>query len=104
MVKYRVDVSELAEEDLRDIVRYISSQLTASITAMKMMETIEEALSKLSEMPKGYPVVRDERLAAMGYRRLDVKNYVAFFTINEKKKIVDVELILYSRRDWASLL
>lgn len=54
MVKYRVDLSEPAQEDLHDIVRYISSQLTAPITTMKMMETIEEALSKLSDMPKGY--------------------------------------------------
>ena len=104
MVKYRVDVSEPAEEDLRDIVRYISSQLSAPITAMKMMETIESALSKLTDMPHGYPIIRDDRLASMGYRRVDVKNYTAFFTINEKEKVVDVERILYARRDWANLL
>ena len=104
MVKYRVDVSDPAEEDLRDIVRYISSQLSAPITAAKMMDTIEEALTKLSDMPESYPLVRDERLATMGYRRLEVKNYTAFFTINEKEKTVDIERILYARRDWANLL
>ena len=104
MVKYRVDVAEPAEEDLRDILRYISSQLSAPITAMKMMDTIEEAFTKLADMPDSYPLVRDDRLASMGYRRLEVKNYTAFFTINEKEKIVDVERILYARRDWANLL
>ena len=104
MGRYRVYVSEPAEKDLRDIVRYISSQLLAPITAMKMMETIEEELSKLSEMPCRYPVVRDDRLASMGYRRLDIKNYTAFFTVNEKEKAVDIERILYARRDWANLL
>ena len=104
MVKYRVDISDPAEEDLRDIVRYISSRLSAPITAMKMMDTIEEALTKLSDMPGSYPLVRDDRLASMGYRRLEVRNYTAFFTVNEKNKIVDVERILYARRDWANLL
>jgi plasmid stabilization system protein ParE len=104
MVKYSVDISEPAEEDLRDIVRYISSQLSAPMTAIKMMEAFEEALSKLSELPHGYPVLRDDRLASMGYRRVDIKNYTAFFTINEKDKVVDVERILYARRDWANLL
>ena len=104
MLMYRVDISEPAEDDLRDIIRYISSQLDAPITAMKMLETIEEALSKLSDMPERCPIVRDERLAAMGYRRLEIKNYAAFFTVNEKDKVVDVERILYARRDWASLL
>jgi plasmid stabilization system protein ParE len=104
MVAYRVDVSEPAEEDLRDIVRYITSELSAPITAIEMIETIKTALLRLSDIPHGYPVVRDDRLALMGYRRMDVKNYVAFFTIDEKKKIVDVERILYARRDWANLL
>lgn len=104
MAKYRVDLSEPAEEDLRDIVRYISAQLSVPVTAMKMVEAIEDALSKLADMPHGYPLLRDDRLASMGYRRVDVKNYTAFFTINEKEKVVDVERILYARRDWANLL
>jgi len=104
MEKYRVDVSEPAQEDLRSILRYISSQLSAPMTALKMVDTIEEALNKLAEMPDRYPLVRDDRLASMGYHKLEVKNYAAFFTINEKDKVVDVERILYARRDWANLL
>jgi plasmid stabilization system protein ParE len=102
--EYRVDVSEPAENDLMDIVNYISADLEAPITAMKMMETIEEALSKLRTMPHGRPKVREERLAAMGYRIEIIKNYIAFFTINEKEKVVDVERILYGRRDWKRIL
>ena len=104
MLKYRVDVSEPAEDDLRDIVRYISSQLDAPMTAMNMLETINDALSKLADMPYRCPIVRDDRLAAMGYRRLEIKNYTAFFTVNEKDRVVDVERILYARRDWVNLL
>ena len=104
MEKYRVDVSSPAEEDIRDIIRYISSQLSAPMTAMNMVDTIEEALTKLADMPESYPLVRDDRLASMRYRRLEIKNYTAFFTINEKEKTVDIERILYSRRDWANLL
>ena len=36
MVKYRIDVSEPAENDLRDTVRYISAQLSASMTALQI--------------------------------------------------------------------
>jgi plasmid stabilization system protein ParE len=104
MAKYRVDVSEPAENDLRDIVRYISAQLSAPITALKMMDIIEEALAGLADMPGSYPPVTDERLVAMGYRKLIVKNYNALFTINEKAKVVDVERILYARRDWLHIL
>jgi plasmid stabilization system protein ParE len=102
--KYRVEVSDPAENDLLDIVRYIAAQLTAPTTALKMMETIEEAMTGLKDMPEKYSLVSDERLAAMGHHKLVVKNYIVFFTINKKDRIVDVERILYARRDWLRIM
>ena len=104
MAEYRVDVSVPAENDLRDIVRYISAQFAAPMTAARMLDDIETALAGLVEMMQKSPSVTDERLAAMGYRKLLVKNYIAFFTIDEKAKVVDVERILYARRDWLIIL
>lgn len=104
MAKYRVDVSEPAENDLRDIIRYIASQLSAPISALHMMELLEEAMAGLSDMPQRCPLVADERLSQLGYRKLTVKNYVAFFSIDEKNKVVDVERILYGRRDWLRII
>ena len=104
MVKYRVDVSEPAENDLRDIVLYIASQLSATISALNMMELLEEAMVGLSDTPQRCSLVADERLSQMGYRKLIVKNYVVFFSIDEKNKVVDVERILYGRRDWLRIL
>jgi len=104
MEKFRIDISEPAEGDLRDIVRYISSQLSAPLTALKIMEAIDEAISKLSYLPHGYPLVRDDRLASMGYHKLTIKNYIIFYTINVKEKVVEIERILYGRRDWKNIL
>ena len=104
MAKYRVDISEPAENDLRNIVRYISAQLSAPMTAADMINTVEEAIVDLAVMPPKCPPVTDERLAMIGYRKLLVKNYIVFFTINEKSKVVDVERIFYARRDWHHIL
>ena len=104
MEPYRVDVSEVAENDLHDIVRYIASQLSVPITALSMMELLEEAMAGLSEMPQRFPPLADDRLSQKGYRRLAVKNHIVFFSIDEKNKAVDVERILYSRRDWLRIL
>lgn len=101
---YRVDISAPAEKDLRDIAKYISSQLSAPLTAMKMLEAIEEAIEGLSVMPQSRPPVIDERLFALGYHKLIVKNYIVFFSINAIEKVVDVERILHARRDWLYLL
>ncbi len=104
MEKYKVEISEPAENDLRDIIRYISAQLNAPISAGKMLEAIEDALMKLPEIPHGYQLVREDRLASLGYRCVNIKNYAVFYSINEKKKEVYIERILYARRDWANLI
>jgi toxin ParE1/3/4 len=104
MAEDRVDVSEPAENDIRNIVRYISAQFLAPATAAKMLDDIEEALGSLAEMPQKCPPVTDERLASMGCRKLLLKDYIAFFSVDEKAKVIDVERILYARRDWLSIL
>ena len=104
MAKYRVDISEPAENDLKDIIRYIASQLSAPESALNLMELLEEAMLSLSDMPQRCPLVSDERLSQMGYRKLIVKKYIVFFSIDEKNKVVDVERILFGRRNWLRFL
>jgi len=104
MVKYKIDLTTCAESDLRDIVHYVQAQLQAPLTAQSMLDVFEEALASLKEMPERCPLVRDERLAAMGYCKLLVKNYVVFYIVDQKNKVVVVERILYARRDWLRLL
>lgn len=104
MEKYRVYISEPAENDLRNIVRYISAQLSAPITALKKTDIIEKAINELAFMSQKCPFVVDERLAMLGYHKLVVKNYTVFYTIDEKSKVVDIERILYARRNWRCIL
>lgn len=104
MGKYSIDISEPAENDLRDIVRYISSQLSAPMTALKMMDAMEHAIAGLADMPKKHPLVSDERLALMNYHKLLVRNYIVFFTVDDQSNVVNVERILYARRDWLHIL
>lgn len=100
MTKYSVDLSEPAEKDLIDIVKYIASQLSSPMSAYHMMDIFEEAIANQSYSPQRCPLIADERLSVLGYRKLMVKNYIVFFSVDEKNKVVDVERILYERRDW----
>ena len=104
MDRYRVDISEPAENDLIAMIRYINTQLNAPITAEKTLDAIVGLISNLDNMPQRIPMVSDERLSAMGYHKLVYKNYIIFFTIDEEKKVVDIERILYGRRDWRGLI
>ncbi|MCL2310118.1 MAG: type II toxin-antitoxin system RelE/ParE family toxin [Proteobacteria bacterium] len=80
------DVSLPAENDLRDIVRYVSAQLLSPITALKRLAVFEEALSSLSEMLQKHPLVIDDRLSSMGYRKLIVKTTLCSLRSTKKRK------------------
>jgi addiction module RelE/StbE family toxin len=101
---YKVDITEPAENDLREIATYISSQLNAPLAALNIIRELRKKISDLETNALIYPLVRDERLAAIGYRQLFVKNYTVFYIVNEKDKSVDIDRLLYSRRDWRNLL
>jgi len=104
-IEYRVIFTAQAEKDLNEIEEYISEELHAPIAAERFTDAVENVVDHLSFLPQGYPKVRDDRLAARGYRWIGIhKNYVAFFTIDERDKIVNVERILYGRRDWMRIL
>ena len=104
MAVYKVNLTDHAESDLREIARYISSQLNAPTTALNMVRTVKTSIAKLRTSPFAHPLVKDERLASIGYRALFIKNYYAFYIVNKKEKAVTVDRILYGRRDWQSLL
>ena len=104
MKKYSVEVSEPAKQDVLNIARYISSQLTAPKAALEMVDSLAAGMESLDGNPKRQPLVRDDRLAAKGYRLLPVKNYLIFYKVDEQAHVVDIIRILYSRRDWSNLL
>ncbi len=104
MARYDVVYTRSARNDLADILRYIAVTLTEPSTAQRMLATITRAIASLASMPQKCPLVDDERLAYLGYRKLHIKNYIAFFSIDEETRTVNVERILFARRDWLHIL
>ncbi|MCL2076862.1 MAG: type II toxin-antitoxin system RelE/ParE family toxin [Oscillospiraceae bacterium] len=104
MEKFNVDLTEPAENDLRDIANYISTQLNTPISALNVIKAIKTKIETLETMAMVYPLVRDDRLASLGYRSITVKNYTSFYIADEKTKQVDVDRILWARRDWQNIL
>ncbi|MCL1949786.1 MAG: type II toxin-antitoxin system RelE/ParE family toxin [Turicibacter sp.] len=101
---YNVDISSVAEIDLREIIQYISNQFSAPTTAMEMLNAMENAIFSLSEFPQRFPLVGDERLFQLGIRKLTVKNYLVFYSIDEEGQTVNFIRILYARRNWLRIL
>lgn len=88
MEAYDVYMTEPADNDLRDIVRYISSQLNAPVTALNMLKTIRAAVASLETMAHVYPLVRDDRLALLGYWLLVIKITLHSILLMKQKRLL----------------
>lgn len=102
-MKYAVHITERAQRDINEAADYIEFSLKNPQAADALLDAVERELSGLANMPERYPVVTDDFLASLGLRLVRVKNYLAFYRIDESKAKVYVVRFLYGRRDWVSL-
>ncbi|GHU50654.1 hypothetical protein FACS1894127_6200 [Clostridia bacterium] len=69
-----------------------------------MIAKLKKAMFSLDTSPHSCPLVRDDALAAQGYRGMFVDSYAVFYVIAESEKTVNVSRVLYGRRNWVDLL
>lgn len=94
MRKYKIKITDLAEQDLEkigDYITYIKKNPSAAINTVK---GIRKAISKLRYAPK-LELDEDEELAALGIRKIYYKNYKAYYIIDEKNQAVIIVRILH---------
>lgn len=63
-----------------------------------------EKIGELTQMPEKLRLVDDPVLAVWGIRFIRVNNYLAFYTIDEDKKVVIIVRFLYQKSNWNTIL
>jgi len=103
--QYKICFTEAAKIDLYNTREYIAEQMLMPITAFRLSKTIKRELKeKLSFTPQKFRLINNARLAAMGYRRMNVKNYIVIFIISEEENTVNVARIIHRLRDLDAVL
>ncbi|MCB2291867.1 type II toxin-antitoxin system RelE/ParE family toxin [Clostridium sp. CS001] len=98
--KYRIDYLPIAEKDLSDIIEYIT--LDSPQSALKLLEEIDESISKLEEFPLMGINLKDTRLQRFNYRIVVVSSYLVFYVV--KDEYVEIRRILHGKRKYQFLL
>lgn len=96
---YKAVFNEIAKEELENIYKYVSQNLVSKISADRLMERIEECLLRLEQFPYSCPEVKIKPKNLL-YRKLIIDNYIAIYSVNERKKQVNIVHIFYSRKDY----
>jgi len=103
-MSYKIRIMKPAQNDMREIYRYIADDLQNPSAAFNRISLIDEKILSLKENPARIALVRDRFLASKGFRMIVVKSHLVFFVLREESKTVSVMRILYGRRDWLRML
>ena len=72
---YAVEMSEKSQNDLKEIIEYISSQLEMPLAAKKLYSEIKNCINSLSQMPERYKEYDKEKYKSYNLRMVLVNNY-----------------------------
>lgn len=101
---YSISYTPPATRDIRCILDYISYAIFEPQAALSVVNAITARISKLETMPVRYPVYRDWPVKTEKIRYFTVKNYVVFYSCNEKNLTVSIVRVIYGGRDIAAEL
>ena len=85
-------------------VDYIEFSLKNPKAADDLLDTVTKQIGTLSDSPQKFRLVDDPVLASWEIRFVIINNYLAFYTIDEKKQTVIVVRFLYQKSNWSSIL
>ncbi|MCL1820492.1 MAG: type II toxin-antitoxin system RelE/ParE family toxin [Oscillospiraceae bacterium] len=99
---YEVKLNEDAEQDLREIYRYIALSLLEPEIASNINCRIVAKLMSLNHTPERYPIYQVEPWKSRKLRRINIGNYSGFYYLTENA--VEVIRILYGGRNISTIL
>ena len=95
--QYRIEITDLAAEDLENAGDYIAYQLKNPSAAVNTVEGIRQQINSLCDFSERNGLDEDEKLAELGIRNDFYKNYKIYYVVNND--VVYVVRILHMRVD-----
>ena len=91
-----------AADDLKEMHNYITDSLKEYKTADEYLKMLRKAIQSLDEMPLRCRGIDSEPFKSMQLRRLVVKNFYVYYTVDSVSfvvNVVNVRGVIYSHRE-----
>ena len=102
--KYKIEVSKTAEQDLVNIISYLKYDLAGDIIADKYKILFKQKLKNLEDIAGSMPILSEKLTGHKNIRKVNVKNYIIFYIVDEEKNKVFVLRIGHTFMDWEKYL
>lgn len=96
---YSYRFTEKAENDLDEILRYISDDLNNPSAANDLVVEFFNSVNNILAFPKSGKTVINEFLSDRDIRRVLVSNYTLYYKISDEEKVIYLVRFIYSKRN-----
>lgn len=96
---YIVKITSQAEEQIQEIIHYITYELKSPDAALHLLDVLEDSFSSLTHLPQRVALLDEEPWHTKGIHRLPVMNFLVYFWIDEDNMKVQVTAVIYGKRD-----
>lgn len=104
MKKYQVEISETAEQDLKNIISYLRHNLAGDIIADKYKILFKQELKNLENIAGSMSIIDEKLTGHKNIRKINVRNYIIFYIVDEEISKVLVLRIGHAFMDWEKYL
>lgn len=94
---YKLHFLPLFEEDLNEIVDYITYRLKNPIAAEALVSDVQTAIHDRLSCAEAFEQYHSAKERRYPYYRITVRNYTIFYVVIDD--VMEVRRIIYSRRD-----
>ena len=99
---YELRFLSLFEEDLNEIVDYITYRLRNPVAAENLVDAVEAAIQERLPNAEAFEPYQSSRERKYPYYRIRVKNFMIFYVVIDN--VMEVRRILYGRRNWKEIM
>ena len=78
---YTIKVTSQAEEQMQEIIHYITYELKAPNAALHLLDALEDSFVSLTHFPQRIALVDEEPWRSNGIHRFTIKNFLVYFWI-----------------------
>ncbi len=102
--KYAYHFTEKAEQDLDEILHYISVDLVNPSAARNLVKNVFDQIELVRIFPHSGTLVDNDFLADKTVRKLSVDHYVIYYKAHDEEKIISIIRIIYGKRDLEEII
>lgn len=104
MKKYKIEFSKTAAHDLENIIFYLRYNLSGDIIADKYKLLFKQILKDLENTASSFPILDEKLTGHKNIRKVNVRNYLIFYIVNENSSKVSILRIGHAFMDWEKYL